>query len=302
LSDWLAGQPWPALGQRTWGRELLLALHWWIQDYAQDGQRQGFPFDPHLLYFHRRVLRVEAALQDLWQKPGFAAQAPAALDHFRQTLQTYRTDPALIAAAAHYEKVHAIFEEFRGALRLRTDESNPLRAAYPLSAPEEAKVRSDLAQLREHAQHQSLAAADPQQRQGYPIVATHLEAYWPFLAPAPGAERTTDKLEARWGQAKRHCRRLHGRTKLTRDFTALPAELMLVSNLEVPRYVELVLGQWENLPDKLAAAARRAGAYGEWRQKQQTQHWGRVPKRLLRRPNFLDQLLGLADKVKEWFA
>ncbi len=32
----------------TLGREVLLALHGWMLDYAGDGHRQGYPFDPIL--------------------------------------------------------------------------------------------------------------------------------------------------------------------------------------------------------------------------------------------------------------
>jgi len=300
LSQWLQGQPLPTLWQQTWGRELLLALHGWTQDYAQDGQRQGFPFDPHLLYFHRRVLRAEIALAHLWCRPGFARKAPVALANFRQSLREYRDDPEIQAAAAHYEKAYVIFESFRHALRLSTTESNPLHAAYSLSASEQQEVLQALQQLREQAQHQSEENPDLEARRLYRIVSTHLETYWPFLEGAP-CERTTNALESRWNQVKRHRRRSHGRKKLTRDFAALPAELMLVSNLEVPRYVDLVLGgRLDNLPDKLAQAAQSAGSYAQWQERQRTQHWGRVPQRLLRQPNFLDRLFGLAGKLGQW--
>jgi hypothetical protein len=40
-------------GQACWtaglGHEVLLAVHFWILGHAQDGRRQGYPFDPHLL-------------------------------------------------------------------------------------------------------------------------------------------------------------------------------------------------------------------------------------------------------------
>lgn len=301
LSQWLQGQPLPALWQQTWGRELLLALHVWIQDYAHDGQRQGFPFDPHLLYFHRRLLRVQQALAGLWQRPSFVRQAPPALANFYQSLQQYRDDPEIQAAAAHYEKAYAIFQSLRQALRLSTTEANPLHAAYALAASEEPALVQALQQLREQAQRHSQANPDAQTRHLYHIVAQHLETYGPFLEGVAG-ERTTNAIESRWNRSKRHRRQTHGRKKLTRDFVALPAEWMLVPNLEIPRYVELVLGgKLENLADKLAQAAPTAGSYSQWQACQRTQHWGRVPKRLLRQPNFLDQLLGLAGKVGRWF-
>jgi len=61
LRDLLEGKPVPNPLPELLGRELLLAFHQWILDYARDGRRQGFPFDPYLLYLHRRVARARAA-------------------------------------------------------------------------------------------------------------------------------------------------------------------------------------------------------------------------------------------------
>ena len=51
------------------GRELVLAFHQWMLDYASDGRRQGYPFDPYLLYLHRRVRRASTALERLLREP-----------------------------------------------------------------------------------------------------------------------------------------------------------------------------------------------------------------------------------------
>jgi hypothetical protein len=184
------------------------------------------------------------------------------------------------------------------ALRLSTNEPHPLHAPYPLSESEQKEVLSALAQLRAQAQTRSQQNPDQIERWFYAIVSQHLEAYWPYWEGVSG-ERTPNALEAHWNQVKRQRRQSHGRKKLTRDFGALPAELMLVPNLDIPRYVELVLGQRDNLPDKLAQAAGTAGSYAEWRQRQRPQRWGRVPQRVLRQPTFVDRIIGLASKVGE---
>ena len=58
------------------GREMVLAFHQWILDYASDGRRQGFPFDPYTLYFHRRVVRAAASLEQLLGDPAVCQRAP----------------------------------------------------------------------------------------------------------------------------------------------------------------------------------------------------------------------------------
>jgi hypothetical protein len=109
------------------------------------------------------------------------------------------------------------------------------------------------------------------------------------------AERTTNALESRWGAAKRGRRRATGRGSLTREFRALPAEFMLVGNLAIPEYVEIVAGSLEKLPEKLAEASRLAGAYSHWRQQQQPMQTGRLSRRLLAQENFLENLLGVCE-------
>ena len=84
----------------TLGREVLLAVHFWILDYAQDGKRQGYPFDPHLLYLHRRLVRAAEALQRLFAGLQSVRHLPDCLKNLYKRLQEYRDDAAIQEAAA----------------------------------------------------------------------------------------------------------------------------------------------------------------------------------------------------------
>ena len=70
---------------------------------------------------------------------------------------------------------------------------------------------------------------------------------------------------------------------------------MLVGNLAIPEYVEVVVGSLDKLPEKLAQASRCAGTYSHWRGQQQPFQTGRLPRRLLAQENFLENLLGVCD-------
>ena len=91
------------ISQETIGREVLLAFHQWMLDYASDGQRQGFPFDPYLLYFHRRVVRATASVGQLLSNPQVRQRAPQVLINFEKLLREYVSDSKVIAAASEYE-------------------------------------------------------------------------------------------------------------------------------------------------------------------------------------------------------
>ena len=118
--------------EETLGREVLLAFHQWILDYARDGRRQGFPFDPYLLYFHRRIVRATEALGKLLSDPQVRQSAPRVILNFEKLLQDYIRDPKVINAARQYEEAFSVFAKLRTVLRLvggrRATASGPIPA------------------------------------------------------------------------------------------------------------------------------------------------------------------------------
>jgi len=280
----------------TLEREVLLAFHQWILDYACDGRRQGFPFDPYLLYFHRRVVRAAGAIGKLLSDPQVRQLAPRVIMNFEKLLRDYLSDQKVIDAARQYEEAFEVFGKLRTVLRLVGGGAQPLRDRYLLEQAETEKVRQSLSSLREEFRQQA-KDTDAESFRPCAIVVEHLDRYWHHLFVPGGAnrDRTTNGLEAHWGAGKRNCRVRHGREKLTLDFRSLPAEFMLVPNLEHPAYVELVLGDLENLSQKMALAGRTAGPWTHWRRLHHPLNTGRLPRRLLRQENLIENLITVYD-------
>ncbi len=298
LAELLSGQRPAARWDTTLAREVLLALHGWIMNYPQDGRRQGFPFDPYLLYLHRRLLKARSALDRLVAQIPDTIVLPGTFANLQKQLSRYRDDPEVASAAGLYEKAYTIFERLRSVLRLSTSGSKPMRDSYQVDAAEQQRLYQDLIELRADASRLGGAEPSTDESQLYGILSTHLEKYWNELGAGKREavpERTTNALERRWGAAKRACRRATGRGSLTREFTALPGEFMLVGNLAIPEYVEVVMGSLGNLAGKLAEAARTAGTYSHWRRQGRSLQMGRLPRRLLARENFLENLLGVCQ-------
>ncbi len=283
-------------------REILLGLHSWMLDYANDGHRQGYPFDPYLLYLHRRIAKIYGVTKKLIIRENEKNKLPRIFHSFSDRLEKYLTDSVIADAAELYEKAFHIFQQIREVLRLTGKGLSPMRESYELNFKGKGDVRESLNDLVEEFTERKQKCSNADERRLYTIVLPQIGKYKPYLFPADTAAtaedsfiRTTNELESYWGGVKRLRRQTHGRTKLTRDFCALPAEYMLIPNLNNPLYVDLVLGSFERLPEKLAEAGRTSGPYNAWCKKQQPQHIGRLSTQMIRRENFVDDLIELFD-------
>ncbi len=163
-------------------------------------------------------------------------------------------------------------------------------------------MSSSLDELRKQFTESIRSCSDSNELKLYDIVEVHLRKYEPYLFPAKingAAEnnnvRTTNGIESHWSGGKRTRRQTHGRTKLTRDFNALPSEYMLIPNLNNPRYVEIVLGSFDQLAERLAEAGKTAGPYSNWYNRQKPKHIGRLPVPLLRKENFIGDLIDICN-------
>jgi len=297
LTELLAGRAVEVAWNDTLAREALLAFHFWILDYRSDGRRRGFPFDPYLLYLHRRLVRAGEAVDRLLSQAPVGAGTPQVLRNFQALLQAYRNDSEIRAAADLYERSCSLFTRLRDALRLSAEHRDQLRQPQELTLDEQRPLTQALEELRQEFRQQTADKDDPDRPMAQ-IVLTHLDKYWGHILPehqlAEGErwQRTTNQLEGDWHRGKRRRRRTHGREKLTPDFQSLPEEYLLVPNLENETYLQLVLdGCLESLAAKLAQASRDAGSFDAWRRRRRPRLLGEPPRRLLREADFVDHLL-----------
>jgi len=300
LQRLLRGESFTGAWSVTLGREVLLAFHFWMLDYAAEGGRQGFPFDPYILYLHRRLIQGHDALLRLLSGPAVSALAPKTLWNLRDHLQRYRDDPKIIAAAGHYEIAFREFHRLRTALRLLAEGASPMHHGYELTDDQQHELRETLGAFCQEYRQRIEDGSDDVERRVCEIILTHVEKYLPQLLPPPGSTsdgvRTTNQLESHWSTCKRTCRQTQGRKKLTRSFDALPPELMLLPNLQNQQYVDVVLdGSLDNLASKFAEAHSAGSSYRSWRLTNTSLNIGRIPRRLLRQEDFVDRLTETYD-------
>lgn len=298
LRDLLRGQLCEVCWTDSLAREVLLGLHFWLLDYAADGERRGYPFDPYGLLFHRRAQQTHQTVRRLIDCPACLDRLPVVFSSFTAKLDNYLRDPVVKEAAALYELGESVFRQVRNALRFEPDSLNPMRAAYELSADEVVEADKAIEDLLHDMNLRMADLSDIDERAAYQTATDLLVKYQSDLAPVHGAPgrivRTTSELEAGWSAGKRALRRAHGRSKLTREFISLPPEVMLVGNLQNHIYIDLVLGNLDNLPAKLAEAGRTAGPFTKRNRHGQDEHIGRIPKKLLRMDGYNERLVELA--------
>jgi hypothetical protein len=256
-----------------------------------------------LLYLHRLLVKAGEALTRLLASTTSVKQLPVCLLNLHERLREYRTDEEIQRAAAMYEKAHEVFRQLRQALRRGGAGKPPLSESYALGPAEQGEVKKQLKDLcvrwREAGERSGL-----EEKKMYEIVLTHVERYEDKLF-YEGAEklneeeaRTTNALERGWRKAKRRCRCRHGRAELKKDMQCLPAEALLVGNLEIPEYVAVVLGSLEELPHRLAEVGGQE-SFRSWKAREQPRQVGQMPRCFLRQFDFLDRLLEVCPALDD---
>ena len=263
-------------------------------DYASDGRRQGYPFDPYLLYFHRRV-GASRRWSGCWANRPYASWRLKSWGIFPEMLRDYLGNARVIAAADEFEQACQLFTRLRTAMRFSARGESPLHDPYLLESEESKVVQQSLEALCEECRRKAEDPADPQAAKQCLIVVEHLDRYATMLFNPDSRERTTNALESHWKKAKRCCRKRHGRKKLTRDFQCLPSEVMLVPNLQSPEYIERVLGDLSKLPAKLAQAAAVSPALDALAESPESGQHRPPPPCLLRQENLIDKLVVIYD-------
>ncbi len=243
----------------------------WILAAAAEGSGRPFPYDlPHLTLY----LRTQRALEVLdrrilHQLKGRTPRGEKLLYRLRGILHTFLKSRALTHIARELEDSSAIFLRLRAALRLDLAEpAHSMNEDSTYRSPEEVRqAEQTLERLKEDLRRESESAASPTQRTAIKIVLSHLEKYWDGLfghfLPLSDADRylvvqrTNNVAERFFRSVKRFGRRTTGKRRLNREVDAFSDQMLLVFNLRTPKYVELICGSLDRLPEAFANLARR---------------------------------------------
>jgi hypothetical protein len=223
----------------------------------------GYPFDlPWVRYAEelcRQAVEVQACLDVLRERritPVFLKKIDSILSPLRPGgALREELDPAVQQCLIREQQ----FAELRRVLRLGRPVSAkaPLSAKYGVTSRKEiVKFNGDLRRYRQSLRQRVSSRGQVFRKDGYRVILGHIEKYWGSLLlhsslwralQCQVVDRTNNLAESGHRHGKHSLRKACGRPRIDREFSDYGAYLPVIANLKNPKYVESVLGEYDNL-------------------------------------------------------
>ena len=244
----------------------------WILSAPAEGRGRPFPFElPHLSFYRRATRALGILDQDIVpQLTGCTPRGEKLLFLLRGILHTFLRSAVLARVDRELQEINAVFHRLRDALRLGAqDTGHGMKEESTYKSPEEVQQAEEaLTRLRQEFRRDQEGDPSPARRKPVEIILRHLDKYWDGLfghcLPLPDAhhryimvQRTNNMAERFFRGVKRFARRVTGKKRLNREVDAFPSHMLLVFNLKTPKYVEMVCGSLDRLPEAFAQLAQK---------------------------------------------
>ncbi|MDP2976687.1 MAG: hypothetical protein Q8N45_10820 [Anaerolineales bacterium] len=244
------------------GREgiaVVRAMSQWALDYAADATGHDFPFDRPYLDLYDRCLIALRATDAFLRTPPDDQKVVRALKRLNRLLVPVESEVPFSQTALRLRRRATLLDEMRDILRL----------AGKLPEDETPQQIEDMRNqfdtwVTSLKQRRPARGPAPDIREAIDIILQHIETHGPnlwghaiLLEKDAGmrvrlVSRTNYLIENRFKEMKHGERRRSGRRILTQDLEHLPAEALLVSNLQREDYVHIVCGSLDRLPEAFA--------------------------------------------------
>ncbi|MEA2078656.1 MAG: hypothetical protein U9P00_02135 [Pseudomonadota bacterium] len=241
------------------GLAIVRALAQWILDYKAQASGLDYPFDRPYLDLYDRCSTVLRASDAFLRIPPEDKKVKRALERLHRYLAPVDCDVRFRQTTERLRRRAALFDELREVLRLA-------------AIPQKDETEQDLDRMRERLDElvalfkKRRPERGPAQdiREAIDIILKHIDVHganlWGHVIRLPERAgggvrlvvRTNFPAENFFGGFKHDERRRSGRKNLAQDLEQLPAEAMLVYNLEHADYVALVCGSLDRLAEAFA--------------------------------------------------
>jgi len=245
------------------GLAVVRALAQWVLDHKADASGLDFPFDRPYLDLFDRCSTALRALDAYLRKPPADRAVTSALRRLHRYLEPVSSQVPFRQVSVRLRRRAALLDEMRTVLRLG-------------ATPPQDETSYDLDQMRQQLDtwadslRQRRPARGPAQdtREAIDVILTHLDTHgdslWGHAIRLPDhlgggirmVARTNYIAENFFGEVKHDERRRSGHKNLGHDLELMPAEAVLVRNLERDDYVAIACGSLDRLPDAFAELDR----------------------------------------------
>jgi hypothetical protein len=228
----------------------------------------GYPFDlPWVRYaeeLYRQAADVQACLDVLQER----RITPVLLKRIGSVLSPLLPEGALRNELDPFVRQCLIrekqFAELRRVMLLwePTKTGAPLSAKYGVNSRNEiVKFNKDLRRYRQQLRQKTSSLGQSFRKEGCQVILGHLEKYYGSLVLHPSLwralqcqviDRTNNLVESAHRNGKQSLRKTSGHPRIDREYSDYGAYLPIISNLKNQRYVESVLGEYDNLALELA--------------------------------------------------
>ena len=241
------------------GLAIVRAVAQWTLDYKAQASGLDYPFDRPYLDLYERCSTALRATDAFLRTPPEDKKVKSVLERLHRYLAPVDCEVPFRQTTERLRRRAALFDELRGVLRLAV-------------APQKDETEQDLNRMRGRLDElvASLKKRRPERgpardiREAIDIVLKHIDVHganlWGHVIRLPESAgggvrlvfRTNFPAENFFGEFKHDERRRSGRKNLTQDLEQLPAEAVLVYNLEHADYVTHVCGSLDRLAEAFA--------------------------------------------------
>jgi len=241
------------------GLAIVRAVAQWTLDYKAQASGLDYPFDRPYLDLYERCSIALRATDAFLRTPPDDKKVKSALERLHRYLVPVDCEVPFRQTTERLRRRAALFDELRGVLRLA-------------AIPQKDETEQDLHRMQERLDElvASLKKRRPERgpaqdiREAIDIILKHIDTHganlWGHVIHLPESAgggvrlvvRTNFPAENFFGDFKHDERRRSGRKNLTQDLEQLPAEAMLVYNLEHEDYVTIVCGSLDRLAEAFA--------------------------------------------------
>jgi hypothetical protein len=123
------------------------------------------------------------------------------------------------------------------------------------------KFNKDLRRYRQQLRQKTSSPGQSFRKEGCQVILGHLEKYYGSLVLHPSLwralqcqviDRTNNLVESAHRNGKQSLRKTSGHPRIDREYSDYGAYLPIISNLKNQRYVESILGEYDNLAIELS--------------------------------------------------